>query len=334
MTHTIARTANSGLAIGGLTCFAETFVHKQTFVLRMNFSAKNPAHRQAANRYAQYFSDMIVMTSDKMKHITTIYLLILLLVSCGQYKKDFKRETSLLDIGETHKLYTYEGGEGNNTIVFESGLGVDGSTWLESGIFDSIGKNNQVIAYDRQGNGKSTPTNEARGMQSLVNDLDIVINTKSANKKVIIIGHSLGGAIARVYAIQHPDKVKALLLIEPNNENFTQYAKMDQAHEDTLVRQFATEKMTGAAMEASQLIENVSFLKQLPTLPDIPVIVITSTKTDSEMTKESVADWFLAHETLGKGITNFVHIKTNKSGHFVYLEEPNLVIENIRKLQR
>lgn len=50
MTHTIARTANSGLAIGGLTCFAETFVHKQTFVLRMNFSAKNPAHRQAANR--------------------------------------------------------------------------------------------------------------------------------------------------------------------------------------------------------------------------------------------------------------------------------------------
>ena len=46
----IATTANSGLAIGGLTSFVETFVLKQTFVLRMNFSAENPAHRQAANR--------------------------------------------------------------------------------------------------------------------------------------------------------------------------------------------------------------------------------------------------------------------------------------------
>ncbi len=44
-------TANSGLAKGGVSCFVETFVVKQTFVLRMNFSAKNPALRQAANRY-------------------------------------------------------------------------------------------------------------------------------------------------------------------------------------------------------------------------------------------------------------------------------------------
>lgn len=46
-------TANSGLAKGGVSCFVETFVVKQTFVLRMNFSAKNPALRQAANRYLQ-----------------------------------------------------------------------------------------------------------------------------------------------------------------------------------------------------------------------------------------------------------------------------------------
>ena len=50
MTNEEAHTANSGLAIGGLTCFAETFMLEQTFVLRMNFSAENPAHRQAANR--------------------------------------------------------------------------------------------------------------------------------------------------------------------------------------------------------------------------------------------------------------------------------------------
>jgi hypothetical protein len=45
-------TANSGLAKGGVSCFVETFVVKQTFVLRMNFSAKNPALRKSADRYA------------------------------------------------------------------------------------------------------------------------------------------------------------------------------------------------------------------------------------------------------------------------------------------
>lgn len=41
---------NSSLAKGGLTYFVETFVLGSTFVLRMNFCAKNPALRQAAKR--------------------------------------------------------------------------------------------------------------------------------------------------------------------------------------------------------------------------------------------------------------------------------------------
>ena len=45
-----ARTANIGLAKGGLMCFVKTFVQDSTFVLVMNFGAKNPALRQAANR--------------------------------------------------------------------------------------------------------------------------------------------------------------------------------------------------------------------------------------------------------------------------------------------
>ncbi|MBL7800989.1 MAG: hypothetical protein JNL95_09725 [Chitinophagales bacterium] len=50
-------TANSGLAKGGVSCFVETFVQGSTFVLRLNFSAKNPALRQAAKRYLQGYDD-------------------------------------------------------------------------------------------------------------------------------------------------------------------------------------------------------------------------------------------------------------------------------------
>jgi len=45
------------LAKGGRTCFVETFVLKQTLVLRINVCAKNPTLRQAANRYLQYLNE-------------------------------------------------------------------------------------------------------------------------------------------------------------------------------------------------------------------------------------------------------------------------------------
>ncbi|MCK6640606.1 MAG: alpha/beta hydrolase [Bacteroidia bacterium] len=276
---------------------------------------------------------MITKASSIIKNCAVTFLVAALFISCQQHKKEFKLSTSFVEI-DTARLQVFTGGEGENTVVFESGLGVDGSTWLESGIFDSIGQNDQVIAYDRRGYGKSSQPVDARGLQALVDDLAMIINKTASNEKVILVSHSLGGSIARAYAIQHPDKIKALLFIDPNHEKFTEYASMSQAHEDTLVQLFAAENMNGAAMEAERLLENRSFMKQLSTLPDVPVIVITSIKTDDEMTAESVADWSLAHESLGTGITSFTHIKTDKSGHFIYLEEPNLVIEWIRKLMK
>ena len=44
------RTANKVLAIGGLNGFVSTEVQNSTFVLRINSSAKNPAHRQYQKR--------------------------------------------------------------------------------------------------------------------------------------------------------------------------------------------------------------------------------------------------------------------------------------------
>ena len=43
--------ANMVLPQWGVTCFYETFVHKQTTVLLLNICAKDPAHRKSAKRY-------------------------------------------------------------------------------------------------------------------------------------------------------------------------------------------------------------------------------------------------------------------------------------------
>ena len=51
------RTANIVLAIGGLNGFVSTEVQNSTYVLRLKFSAKNPAHRQYAARWRQVKRD-------------------------------------------------------------------------------------------------------------------------------------------------------------------------------------------------------------------------------------------------------------------------------------
>ena len=48
---------NIVLAIGGLNGFVSTEVQNSTSVLRLKFSAKNPAHRQYAARYVPFYRD-------------------------------------------------------------------------------------------------------------------------------------------------------------------------------------------------------------------------------------------------------------------------------------
>ncbi len=44
-------TDNSTFAIGGVSCSADSLEVAESFVLRIKFSGKNPAHRKSAKRY-------------------------------------------------------------------------------------------------------------------------------------------------------------------------------------------------------------------------------------------------------------------------------------------
>jgi hypothetical protein len=53
---------------GGVSCFADNFVVAESSVLRMKFSAKNPALRVAANRYGQLVLKIRRKKQIKIKH--------------------------------------------------------------------------------------------------------------------------------------------------------------------------------------------------------------------------------------------------------------------------
>ena len=46
---------NSTFAIGGVSCSADSLVVAESFVLRINFGGKKPAHRKSAKRWQKVY---------------------------------------------------------------------------------------------------------------------------------------------------------------------------------------------------------------------------------------------------------------------------------------
>ncbi|MFZ4462961.1 MAG: alpha/beta fold hydrolase [Bacteroidales bacterium] len=266
-----------------------------------------------------------------MKKVLNIIVILLYLVSC---KKDNPEpiftETRVGLSGKSLATYSVI----KNTeylLVFESGLGDDHSVWINSGILSQIIDSTDVLLYDRAGYGSSDKGLDARNIVRLQSELDTVINSFSNGRKLILIGHSLGGMIIRDYAIQHPESMAGLVFIDPSHENYNQPSQSD---EDAIYSAFLTAYGAGfgGTAEARELIEDSQYLETLPALPDIPVIVITSMKTDESHSASDRQKWFDAHESLKTGLTDFSHITTIQSGHYIMLEEPSLVLNSIHSL--
>jgi pimeloyl-ACP methyl ester carboxylesterase len=216
----------------------------------------------------------------------------------------------------------------NTTVILEPGLGLGYETWLENDLLYSLAEDNYVIAYNRVGYSPSTAYG-IRDLNNLTADFAAIKYLVSYRRKVILIGHALGGAIVRKFAIEHPEVVQAIILIDPMHEDYLPYKSMTQAQEDEIVTEFRNDGNTGGAAEAEQLIENLDILNELGNLPDVPVVVITSTKHENGVDVEDREQWEKAHASLGEGVSNFNHIIVPNQGHFIYLE--NLLILNAVK---
>jgi hypothetical protein len=237
-------------------------------------------------------------------------------------------EESTLNL-RTHKLQAYCYDQNTDyLVVFESGLGDDHGVWNVMDITGQVSSSADILLYDRGGYGKSgVPTND-RGIETLVDELAEVIEAHAHGRKIVLVGHSLGGMIIRDYAIKYPDQTAALLFVDSSYELYNNPSKEE---EDEIYHAYKESKGAdfGGTLESRQLVENVSYMTGLPHLPDVPVIAITSMKTDAQHTVADKQRWYDSKEKLREGVSDFTHVTTTKSGHYIQLYEPQLVIDNI-----
>lgn len=102
--------------------------------------------------------------------------------------------------------------------------------------------------------------------------------------------------------------------------------------EDELVPYLTSIGQFGLVKELAQLVENYDILINLPNLPILPIFVLTSMKLDDEDTADSKQKWFDAHVTLGATASEFSHISTDRVGHAIHTEDPDLVITQLKRM--
>ena len=79
-------------------------------------------------------------------------------------------------------------------------------------------ENYRIIAFDALGHGRSEHPKELKLTKNLryeiIRDLEDLLNYLEINEKYGIIGHSLvGGMIAQLFAVKHPENIKFLILL-------------------------------------------------------------------------------------------------------------------------
>ena len=78
--------------------------------------------------------------------------------------------------------------------------------------FEARASRNQLIRYDERGNGLSDRDVSEISKAAFVRDLETVVNTLNL-RRFPLIGMSQGCAVSIEYAVRHPDRVSALILI-------------------------------------------------------------------------------------------------------------------------
>ena len=234
-------------------------------------------------------------------------------------------------------------GHGEPALVFVHGWTCDSSFWQAQ--LDEFSKHRHVIAIDLPGHGQTPAPSSGFQPRTFVEAVDEVIRGAKL-KRVVLVGHSMGGAVIRQYARLHPERVAGLVFIDAPFE-----------FKDTPERRAMADNFGGAEGPANRkkFIEPM-FLST--TAPALREQILTSMLKTPEMVAVGAFEWLVDELTspqkplewpalvlirqggrkppaeLAPGATV---VEVQGAGHFVMSEKPQetnrLIADFIAKLR-
>lgn len=105
------------------------------------------------------------------------------------------------------QLYYETAGRGVPLVMIHAGV-ADSRQWNNE--FTFFGRSHQVIRYDLRGYGKSEPVD---GEFNHIDDLVAVLDALGLKEPAVLMGCSMGGGLAMDFALTHPSRVRALIMV-------------------------------------------------------------------------------------------------------------------------
>ncbi len=226
-------------------------------------------------------------------------------------------------------------GEGEPALVFVHGWSCDKSYWKNQ--FDEFSKDHKVIIIDLAGHGESGMTRKDYTVQAFGEDVAAVVNNLDI-KKVILIGHSMGGAVIFEAYKLLKDKVVGLIgidtyqslgakfpedqlekFLEPFKTDFVNQTKMfvktlfSPDADSSLVERVANDMSSEPPDIALSAMSNLFHYDETGVLKEIdaPVISVNGTHIPTN------------EENNKKLLKNYKLLLVQGSGHFPMFEKPD-----------
>jgi pimeloyl-ACP methyl ester carboxylesterase len=235
-----------------------------------------------------------------------------------------------------HKVYFDCEGKGSPTVVFLNGWGDDSSTWIS--VFDETSRTTRSCVYDRAGTGQTITygplPRRARDAHDQVRELEQLLRNGDIKAPYVLVGHSWGGALARLYAGTHDD-VKAVVFVDASSPGQDAAIKTalppEKPGEPPLLQELR--KPLGAAITNPEYLawhKSLTEVGDVKSLGDRPVIVITAGNTFVGFKDVMFPVWLKLQNQLPSLSSRSVHVLSPSSGHYVQTEAPELMLAAVR----
>lgn len=222
-------------------------------------------------------------------------------------------------------------GTGSPTIVLLNGAGGPIEGWYK--VLPELETLGTVLAYNRPGvAGSARPTQPQTGDVIITTLRELLAHT-GLRPPYVLVGHSLGGLYANLFARLFPAEIRAVVLLDATAPDDVRFL----SKESGFIQRALQAVINGifpkdANHETNYLDQTLEHIDQAGPFPAIPLMIVTGGKP-SWLMSQKVRQIRARNQTALVAMSpHGQQVIAPNSGHFPQFSEPEVVIQAIRDI--